>query len=76
MSFILMVTLSTGGHVCRFVPLPGVQTDVSDSFSWTEFLRSAGKDLRDWIPVFVRTFYSVVSKGFAACEIFVVLSKR
>lgn len=53
-----------GDHVCWSVSLRGVQTNVSDSFSWPEFLRSAGKVLHDWIPVFIRIFYSVISKGF------------
>lgn len=48
----------------RSVFLWGVQTDVSDSFSWTEFLRSAGKLLQVWIPAFIRIFYLVISQVF------------
>lgn len=63
-----MVTLSTDirwkAIMCCSVPLPGVQTNVSDSFSWTEFLRSAGKILHDWIPLFIRIFSSIHLKQF------------
>lgn len=47
--------------VCLFCCFSGVQTDVSDTFSWTEFLKSAGKVVPVWRPAFIRLFYLVIS---------------
>lgn len=37
----------------------GVHTDVSDTFSWTEFLRSAGNVVHVWSPAFIRIFQNL-----------------
>lgn len=47
--------------VCLFCCYSGIQTNVSDSFSWTEFLKSAGKVVPVWLPTFIRLFYLVIS---------------